>query len=180
MKKIIIFIFCILVITGCNTLDISNTPTKKVEAFLNNYQILHEDVLKDLDNTIKEENILDDINSEEYRKLIKNQYNNMQYSIKEELIDADKATVTAEIIVKDFTKIIKESQLYKQENPEKFYENEIYNVNLYQKYLIEKLKESNERVTYTLKFKLHKDNGKWVVDPIDEEIEDKMLGIYNY
>ena len=33
MKKILT-ILSIIILTGCNTLDISNTPTKKVEEFL--------------------------------------------------------------------------------------------------------------------------------------------------
>lgn len=180
MKKIITFLFCILLVTGCDTLDISNTPTKKVETFLNNYQILHEDVLKDLDRVIEQENNFDENNKEEYRKLIKKQYKDMQYTIKEEKVDGNKATVTAEIIVKDFTKVINEAQSYRKENPQEFYEEELYNENLYRKYLLDKLKESKEKVTYTLEFTLHKENKKWVLDPIDEEIEDKVLGIYNY
>lgn len=180
MKKIIIFLFCALLFTGCDTLDISNTPTKKVETFLNNYQILHEDVLNDLDNVLENEEIIKIKDKEKYRELIKKQYKDMQYTIKEEKIDGDEATVTAEIIVKDFTKIINEAQVYRKENPHEFYEEEIYNDNLYQEYLLDKLKNAKEKVTYTLEFTLHKENNKWVINPIDEEIEDKILGIYNY
>ena len=104
----------------------------------------------------------------------------MQYTIKEETIDGDDATVTAQIIVKDFTKIINDSENYKRENMNEFYENNIYNDNLYKKYLLDKLKDAKDRVTYTVEFKVHKQNRKWVLDPITEEIEDKILGIYKY
>jgi len=57
MKKLILLL---LLLTGCNTLDISNTPTKKAETFLNNYQILTEDVINDLDNVIEEKYNFDD------------------------------------------------------------------------------------------------------------------------
>lgn len=177
MKKIITLLSIILLV-GCTTLDISNTPTKKVEEFLNKYQILDEDILNELDNVIEEKTKLNNENKEEYRKIIKKQYKDMQYTIKENQIDGDEATVTAEIIVKDFTKIINNAENYKRENMSEFYENNVYNDNLYKKYLIEKLKDAKDRVTYTLEFKVHKENKKWVLDTITEEIEDKILGIY--
>ena len=178
MKKILT-ILSIIILTGCGALDISNTPTKKVEEYLNKFQILDEEVLNELDNVINEKK-LDSDNKEKYREIIKKQYKDMQYKIKEEKIDGDKAKVTAQIIVKDFTKIINDSEIYKRENIREFYENETYNDNLYKKYLIEKLNEAKERVTYTLEFTLHKVNTKWSLDPITEEIEDKILGIYKY
>ena len=179
MKKIIMLLSMIILV-GCATLDISNTPTKKVEEFLDKYQILDEEVLNELDNVIDSKTKLNNENKEEYRKIIKKQYKDMQYTIKEETIDGDEAIVTAQIIVKDFTKIINDAENYKRENMKEFYENEIYNDNLYKKYLIDKLKDAKDRVTYTVEFKVHKQNRKWVLDPITEEIEDKILGIYRY
>ena len=176
MKKIITLL-SIIVLTGC-TLDISNTPTKKVEEFLNKYQILDEEILNELDNVIEEKTRLNSENKEEYRELIKKQYKDMQYTIKEETIDGDEAKVTAQIIVKDFTKIINDAENYKRENMKEFYENNTYNDNLYKKYLLDKLKDAKDRVTYTLDFTLKKENTKWKLDPITEEIEDKILGIY--
>lgn len=176
MKKIIT-ILSIILLTGCS-LDISNTPTKKVEEFLNKYQILDEEILNELDDVIDKKTKLNNENKEEYREIIKKQYKDMQYTIKDETIDGNEATVTAQIIVRDFTKIINESENYKRENISEFYENETYNDNLYKKYLIEKLKNAKDRATYTLEFKAHKQNTKWVLDPITEEIEDKILGIY--
>ncbi len=180
MKKIITFLSCIILMTGCDMLDINNTPTKKVEEYLNKFQIQDEEVLKELDNVIDKKTKLDEENKKEYRELIKKQYKDMQYKIKEEIQDGDEATVTAEIIVKDFTKIINEAENYKKENIEEFYEEDIYNDNLYKKYLIEKLKEAKDKITYTLEFKVKNESGKWKLEPISEENEDKILGIYNY
>ena len=179
MKKII-FLISLIILVGCTTLDISNTPNKKVEEFLNKYQILDEEILNQLDNVIDSKTKLNDENKEEYRKLIKKQYKDMQYTIKDTTIDGDDATVTTQIIVKDFTKIINEAENYKKNNIKEFNENEKYNDNLYKKYLIDKLKDAKERVTYTVEFKLHKENKKWKLNPITEEIEDKILGIYKY
>lgn len=180
MKKIICLLICILFISGCDMLDISNTPTKKVEEYLNKFQILDEDVLAELDVVIDSKTKLNDENKSEYRELIKKQYKDLQYTIKEERQDGDEAVVTAEIIVKDFTKIINEAEVYKRENIEEFYENEIYNDNLYKKYLLDKLKDAKDRITYTIDFTVHKENDKWILNPISEVDEDKILGIYNY
>ena len=55
MKKIIILVGLIFLL-GCeNTL---NTPTSKVESFLNKYQILDKNVLKDLDNYLSKDKTL--------------------------------------------------------------------------------------------------------------------------
>ena len=179
MKKTI-FLISLIILVGCTTLDISNTPNKKVEEYLNKYQALDEKILNELDNVIDTKTKLNDENKEEYKKLIKKQYKNMQYTIKDTTIDGDDATVTTQIIVKDFTKIINEAENYKKNNIKEFNENEKYNDNLYKKYLIDKLKDAKERVTYTVEFKLHKENKKWKLNPITEEIEDKILGIYKY
>lgn len=177
MKRILILLSIIL--TGC-TLDISNTPAQKVEEFLNKYQTLDKEVLKQLDDTIDKTTKLNEENKDEYKEIIKKQYKNMQYTIKEITIDGDKAQVTTQIIVRDFTKIINQAENYKRKNMKEFYEDQIYNDNLYKKYLINKLKDAKDRITYTVEFKLHKENTKWVLDPITEEIEDKILGIYKY
>lgn len=179
MKKILV-ILSVLFFTGCSMLDISNTPTKKVEEYLNKFQILDKEVLDQLDSVIDRKTKLNDENKKEYRELIKKQYKDMQYSIKEEKTDGDEASVTAEIIVKDFTKVINEAEVYKREHISEFYVGEIYNDDLYKKYLIDKLKDSKDKATYTIDFKVHKSNGKWKIEPIDNVMEDKILGIYNY
>lgn len=179
MKKMIT-VLSIVILTGCNMLNINNTPTKKVEEFLNKYQILDEKVLNELDDVIEKKSRLNNDNKEEYREIIKKQYKDMQYKIKDTKIDGNEADVTAEIIVKDYTKIINESEIYKRQNIREFYENEMYNDNLYKKYLIDKLKNAKDRITYTIEFTLHKENKEWVLDKISEEMEDKILGIYNY
>ena len=179
MRKIV-FIISLIILVGCTTLDISNTPNKKVEEFLNKYQTLDEEVLNQLDNVIESKTELNDEDKEEYKKLIKKQYKDMQYTIKDTTVDGDEATVTTQIIVKDFTKIINQAENYKRKNMKEFYEDQVYNDNLYKKYLINKLNDAKDRVTYTVEFELHKENAKWVLEPITEEIEDKILGIYKY
>ena len=56
MKKLILFL-TVLILTACsfNIDDIDNTPTKKVEEYLNNYQSLSSDVVNDLDIAVERE-----------------------------------------------------------------------------------------------------------------------------
>ena len=179
MKKILV-ILSVLFFAGCSMLDISNTPTKKVEEYLNKFQILDKEVLDQLDEVIDRKINLNDENKKEYRELIKKQYKDLQYSIKDEETNGDEAIVTAEIIVKDFTKVINDTEVYKREHISEFYVGDIYDDNLYKKYLIDKLKDSKDKVTYTIDFSVHKSNGKWKMEPINSVMEDKILGIYNY
>ena len=46
IKKIFIFLLITLFLLGCD--NVKNTPTSKVESFLNKYQTLDKNVLKDL------------------------------------------------------------------------------------------------------------------------------------
>ena len=67
MKKIIVIVLILITLTGCNKL--MNTPTKKVEAMLNNYVTLNKDVLDDLDNTLLSETIMTSEQKEHYKKI---------------------------------------------------------------------------------------------------------------
>ena len=52
MKKILIALVMIIFLTACDN-DLMNTPTKRVEAMLNNYVTLDSEVLKDFCNVDK-------------------------------------------------------------------------------------------------------------------------------
>ena len=52
MKKIFIFISLLLIMSGCSMKKVDNTPTKKVEEYLDGYQKLDSNVLNDLDDIL--------------------------------------------------------------------------------------------------------------------------------
>ena len=179
MKKIIVILFGLMLLTGCN--DISNTPTKQVEGLFNKYQTLDKEVLDDLDQIISEESSFNEQNRQEYRELIKKQYKDLTYKIKEEKIDADKAVVTVEISVTDFSKVLSESVDYKNNHPEEFQDQSgQYQEQLYSEFVISKMKDAKEKVKYTLDITLTKIDEEWRIDGIDSDTEDKILGIYQY
>ena len=182
MKKVIVSIALtfLLFLTGCET-NINNTPTKKVEEFLTKYQTLDAEVIDDLDRVIEEEEKFNTVNREDYKELIKNQYKDMTYLVKNETINGDKAVVEVEITVKDYKKVMDEAQAYRDSNVALF-SDELgnYSETMYIDYVISQLKGAKDTVKYTLELTTTKKDDKWQMDQINEETEDKILGIYNY
>jgi hypothetical protein len=183
MKKIIVFLLALFTVTGCscgNTKLTNDTPTKKVETFFSNYQTLNDDVLTQLDEVVDKEDFTDE-QKEEYKELIKKHYKNLTYEIKDEVIDGDNATVTVEIEVTDYSKIMTEADTYLSEHPDEFNNEEgVYDVTLFTKYRLEKLKEATDKVKYTLNLTLTKVNDEWVMDTISDTDESKIHGMYVY
>ena len=181
MKKIVIILLLVsaLFFTGCSlTENMDNTPTKKVEALLNKYQMLDIDVLNDLDNVVDKQIDFSNKQRDEYKDIIKRNYQKLTYTIKDELVDGDTAEVETEIEVIDHTKIVSEANAYLRDNPNEFLTDNKYDNNLFIDYKLKKLKETKEKVKYTLVFKLTKVEDEWKIDSLTEEMRDKINGIY--
>ena len=183
MKKIFCFLAAFVFLTGCSCTNgkLLNTPTKKVEMFLSNYQTLDKDVLTQLDEVIDRVDTFNDSQKDEYRDIMKKHYQNLTYEIKDEIIDGDTATVTTEIEVTDYSKIMKEADIYKQEHTDEFTNDEgVYDESLFMDYRLEKLKEAKDTVKYTIDFTLTKVEDEWKLDNLTQEQENKLHGLYNY
>ena len=179
MKKIIVIVLILITLTGCNKL--MNTPTKKVEAMLNNYVTLNKDVLDDLDNTLLSETIMTSEQKEHYKKILKRQYQNMSYEIKNETIDGKTAVVEVEIKVYDYYKVNQESENYFNNNQSEFkMEDGTIDTTKYNEYKLNALDKANDRVTYTLNLTLSQDNGNFVLDDLTDTEISKIHGLYAY
>lgn len=180
MKKIIfIGISMLVLLTGCN--NFNNTPTKQVEMMLADYQTLNEDVLDDLDKVVEDETALQGEQKEIYRDLMKKHYKGLIYDVKNEKIDGDEAIVTVEIDVMDYTKTMLSANNYLSEHPEEFQNADgKLDEKKFMDYRLKKLKETKDRVKYTLEVRVTKKNDKWIVDNLTEEQEQKLHGIYQY
>lgn len=181
MKKILLSILAILVIftTGCD--QIGNTPTKKVEELMGKYQSLDSDVLDDLNKVVESEDDLSDEQKKKYKDLLKNQYENLSYTIKNETVDGDNAVVEIEIEVRDLTRAIKESEEYLNSHEDEFLGDDgKYSKSKYTNYKVQKMEEAKDRVKYTLELTLTKTNDEWEVDNLTETEKQKIHGIYNY
>lgn len=176
MKRLVYILFLFLLV-GCN--DLSNTPTKKTEEFLKKYQTLDESVINALENVVNES----DLNDEQkaiYIDIMKKQYQNLSYEVKDETLNGDEAITAVEISVIDFKKVLDEANDYLKNNEEEFYDNGEYSIVKFNDYKLNKLKEAKDKVRYTIEIKLTKINDKWTVDNLSNETYDKINGVYNY
>lgn len=181
MKKLCVIISIMsLLLVGCGE-NLMNTPTKKVEMFLDKYKTLDNDVTTQLNDLVDGYSLFDDESKEEYKKLMKKHYKNLNYEVKEERINGDQAVVTTEIEVTDYSKIMTDANSYLANHRDEFSDsNGNYNELLFTKYRINKLKEASETVKYTIDFQLKKENKKWVLEDLTDEQEAKINGMYTY
>ncbi len=181
MKKIIVFLTSLLLLTGCGNNKLLNTPTKKVEMFFENYQSLDQDVIDQLNDVANNEISFTDDQKETYVELMKKHYQALKYEIKDEVVDGDTATVTVEIEVMDYSKILSEANEYLENNKQEFNdENGNYDETLFNEYRLNKLKDAEETVKYTIDMTLTKIDGEWVLDDVSNDVNDKIQGIYEY
>ena len=180
MKKIILGIISILLLSGCGE-DIFNTPIKKVETFFQNYQTLSEDVVEQLNKVVNEEENFNADQRLAYKELMKKHYQDLTYEIKDDKVDGDTATVTVEIEVKDYSKALKEADTYLESNKNEFFDDKgVYNEFLFTTYRIEQLQKVTDTVKFTLNLTLSKVNDEWKLDPISDIDEQKINGVYYY
>lgn len=176
-SKILLTFILVVTLTGCG---MDNTPTKKVEAFFDKYQKLDSNVLNDLDLTIADDTSIDEASRSEYRDFMKKHYQDLEYKIKDEKIDGDKATVTAEVTVRDYSKVMNDANTYKDTNATEFNDEAgNYNAGLFSKYRLGKLKDVTEKKTYTLELTLTKKDDEWILDELSETDEQKINGLYD-
>ena len=120
MKKILLCFSCIMAIVLLSGCTMDNTPTKKVENFLDNYKNQDETVLTQLKEMVDTDPLMDETQKGTYTDIMKKQYEDLTYDIKDEVINGDTATVTAEIEVYDYYKINQDAQTYYNNNPNEF------------------------------------------------------------
>lgn len=178
MKRIIVVLSVLLLLTGCGKLN--NTPTQRVEDLLSKYQMLDESVIDQLNVVVNKQDTFNESQKELYKDIMKKQYQNLVYEIKDEVINGDKSIVTVQITVKDYKKVLDEASVYFDEHKEEFIDNNGEYESKYIDYRLEKLKNAKEKVSYTLEINLTKHDKEWKVDGLTSNDIDKISGIYNY
>lgn len=178
-QKLWILLCFMLLVVGCTIGSSATSPKRAVEDLFGKYQSLDEKVLDQLDDVIAEEN-LTDTQRTSYTELMRKQYQNLTYTIKDETIDGDTAVVTVEIEVYDYAKANEETEAYAAEHESEFLgEDNNPSDSLYQDYKINKMKEVNDRITYTLDLGLTKTDDEWKLDDLSDMERQKIHGLYN-
>lgn len=147
MKKILLCFSCIIAIVLLSGCSMDNTPTKKVENFLDNYKNQDETVLTQLKEMVDSDTLMDETQKTTYSDIMKKQYKDLTYDIKDEVIDGDNATVTAEIEVYDYYKINQDAQTYYDNNPNEFKDDNNDNNNGLAGDIVEGAKDAVDAVT---------------------------------
>ncbi len=179
MKKILVLLMVtLLVVTGCKAFE--DTPTKVVNRFLNNYKNNDEAVINELNDYLATQD-LDEETLEDYREIYLRQYSNMDFVIKNEKIDGDKADVDVQITVYDYYKTNMASGDYFTANQADFVDdNGDVDISKYLAYKIKKMLDTTDTVDYTLTINLNKINDKWEIEPLTTEQLSKLHGTYEY
>lgn len=176
MKRIWALILLVIVLTGCG----NNTARGAAETFMKKYKTLDSEVLVDLENVINRENLTKE-QEEKYRDILKKQYKDLSFDIIEEEYDDEVSYVTIKIEVYDLYKAQSDATIYLENNPQEFYTNDnVYDINKFIDYKLEKMKNTTNRINYTITLNVTKENNKYVVsNPTDNDLK-KIHGIYNY
>ena len=152
-------------LVGCT---MGNSPTSRVEDLFTKYQKLDEDISMGIDNVVNQQDLTED-HKKRYRKLLEQQYKNLSYEIKDELVDGDNATVLVEIEVLDYKKAISDLT----------FDSDNYTKESYDEEKLGRLEKTQDKVKYTLEIKVKKDNdGNWKVESLTQEQIKKIQGMY--
>lgn len=179
MKKLALLFMSIFLLTGCTSL--MNTPTDKVEEYLDKYKTVDNEIVDQLEKVVDEVGTMNRDNKDKYKELMKKQYQNLSYKIKDETIDGDKATVETEIEVYDYKTSMDTSDRYLSEHNDEFLkEDKTVDNDKFMTYKLEALEKVKDKVTYTINFSLTKDkDGKWKLDEISDTDRLKLHGLYS-
>ena len=177
MKKILLILIPIFIITGCGNME--ETPTRKVEAFFNQYQTLDKSVLNNLDTVLMNDTSLTDNERSDYRDFMKHHYQDLDYRILEEKIDGNEATVRVEVTVRSYARALSDTENYRALNQEEFNtEAGEHDTGLFSTYRLKELKKVTNTSSYIIDVTLTKVNDKWRIDELSDEDLNKINGLY--
>lgn len=164
LKFLIILGIFFLFLTGC---ELNNNPTSKVEELLAKYQALDDSVqynYADLSNDIE---ISDDLRVA-YNDLIKKQFRNFSYDVKDENIYGDYAIVTVEIEVLDYKSVVEKYPILGEKMEDAIH-----------KEMVDRLENVKDKITYTIDFTVvQNEDDDWKLEQLDSDQMQMLLGIY--
>lgn len=174
MKKLLIFLFLLFIVSGCGN---DNTPKGEVQKLFSNYNNLSSDLLIQLDSVMESENLTES-QIVKYKEVLKRQYEDLKYKINDEIISQDNAIVSTKIEVYNLIKVIDDAEDYLKEKKDEFYNGEELDNEKFWDYKLDKMLKTNEKINYTVDFSLTKLDGKWTLDELLETDRQKIHGLY--
>jgi len=174
--KIFTIIILSIFLVGCYK---NMNPSERVEDLMDRYIKNDTNIIEELDEYVDNQDITEE-QKRRYKEIIKNEYQTIKYSVKDEKIDGDEAKVEVEIEVKDLYKASKDASLYMREHRDEFLIDKIYNEEKFIDHKLKTMEESNDRVEYTIFINLKRVDGIWTIEEIDEDTLEKIHGIYDY
>ena len=106
-------------------------------------------------------------------------YRDLKYEIKDERIDGDKATVDAEVTVRNYSKAVAGAEDYKSSNEDKFQDEKgNYSTALFSSYRLDEMEKVTDTATYTITFSLIRQNEEWTIEELSDEDLNKINGLY--
>lgn len=177
-RKLTVFIavLCVILVSGCFN---NMSPSEKVEEMLSKYIKNDKNILTELDTYMDKQDLSNE-QKDKYKRIIKDEYASIKYKIKDEKIDGDNATVEVSIEVKDLYKGSKIASDYLIDHTLEFYTNDIYDEDKFIDYKLDTMEKNKDTITYTIFIGLTRKDGMWTIDNLDNEILEKIHGIYNY
>ena len=166
MKKIFLIIFMLMCATGC----VNNHAEDAVKEYLEKYKNHDQEIINSTKELLREENLTEEQNNV-YELIMKKQYTELDYKVKEEFYNGNKAVVRVELTVFDYNHS-KEKAHEEKKNTE--------NKNDYINLQLKNMKEETQRVKYTVDFFVNLKDENWVLETPNTEVLEKIHGLYHY
>lgn len=178
MKKILIVICAVLLFAGCSCSMNDNKPDEAVNTFFEKYRSKDDDIITQLKDTIENEGLKESA-KEKYEDLMKKQYDQFAYVIKDTKEEKDTATVTVELTVLNYRSAILKAEEELKSNPSKFNDDKgNFSEEKYMDYKIEQMEKVTDTTTHTIELSLTKKAGIWKVDELSGDDISKLHGLY--
>lgn len=178
MKKILLIVCAVLLFTGCSCSLNDNSPEEAVNTFFEKYRSKDDNIITQLLDTIKNEELTDD-DKDRYQKLMEKQYDSFSYVIKDIEEKKDSATATVELTVLNYRSAVLKAEEELNKTPEKFNDDKgNFSKEKYTSYKIDKMEEVTETTTHTIELNLTKKNGIWKVEQLTNDDISKLHGLY--
>lgn len=182
-----LLILLVILLSACS-LGMANTPSEKVKELLNKYKNQDSEIMKNLDEIVTSSYSGD--YADRYKKLMVNQYKNMEYEITDEIIEGDSAIVTARITVFDYASALDRVNSYLSENQDEFMLNNqdentesqndqisSFDNDKFLDYKLNAFEQVNDKRDYNIQFTLSKTDDKWSIDSLSESDIEKIHGL---